>query len=73
MKILLRQTLSRLYYAGRNRWVSKCSLAHDFVKVERAARWLNAARLSGVEIALSYDHRGLRSRFTPHRQVAIDE
>ena len=74
MKVLLRNTGSGLYYAGKDHWVPNGSLARDFEEVERAARWLEDARLGGVEIALDYDDPGLRSRFDAHhRGVQIDE
>jgi hypothetical protein len=74
MKVLLRNTRSGLYYAGEDRWVSKGSSARDFKEVECAARWLEATRLSGVEIALGHDDPGLRSRFNAHhREILADE
>ena len=74
MKVLLRNTGSGLYYAGKDHWVPNGSLARDFEEVERAAMWLEDTCLSGVEIALSYNDPGLRSRFDAHhREIQVDE
>jgi hypothetical protein len=73
MKVLLRNTTSGLYYAGAHHWVAKAALARDFLEVSRAMRWLKAARIKGVEIALRLVDPGLRSRFTRARRGQADE
>jgi hypothetical protein len=74
MKVLLRNTRSGLYYAGEDHWVSKWSLARDFEDIESAVRWLDQTRGNEVEIALSYNDPGLRSRFdSHHREIRVDE
>ncbi len=73
MKVLLRNTTSGLYYAGAHHWVAKAALARDFLEVNRAMRWLKAARMKGVEIALGLVDPGLRSRFTRGRRAQSED
>ncbi len=63
MRILLRNAGTRRYYAGARQWVANADLAIDFGDAATALDFA-AATDEAAEIALAYDRRGLRSRFS---------
>ncbi len=56
MKVLLRHSESRLYYATGERWVTDPARAYDFDDVELAVQQAARERLFGMEIVLSCNY-----------------
>ena len=54
MKVLLRNTETRLYYAGNDQWTGDATQARDFEHVEHATRTHQRDRLKGMEAVLVY-------------------
>ncbi len=69
MRVLLRDRVTGLFYAGTNGWVAKQSDAWDCLELERAVRLRRINTLSETEIMLAYDHPGLRSPFNGKGRV----
>ena len=55
MKVLLRETKTRLYYAGTNQWTTDAQQARDFDEVERAIQLRRNEQLTDVEVVLRFD------------------
>jgi hypothetical protein len=55
MKVLLRNTESRLYYVGNGDWTPDSSQARGFEQIELAIQFHRAERLTAMEVVLSYD------------------
>ena len=55
MRVLLRQTRTKLYYDGRHQWTTDAGRAFDFDDVERAIKLGREAKLTEVEVVLAYD------------------
>ena len=55
MRVLLRQTKTRLYYAGPQGWTGDCNNAVDLEEVTKALALGHEAKLAGLEVVLSYE------------------
>jgi hypothetical protein len=55
MRVFLRNTKTRLYWAGSSAWAVASGKALDFISVPRAARFAYAEGLPEIEIVLKYD------------------
>jgi hypothetical protein len=58
MKVLLRQTKTRVYYVGAGRWTADVEQALDFGSVEHAIQLSLREGLSAVEVSLNFDDGG---------------
>ena len=55
MKVLLRNTATRLYYVGNGEWTPDSRQARGFEQVEEAVLCHRAERLTAMEVVLRYD------------------
>jgi hypothetical protein len=55
MRVLLRNTKTRLYCADSNGWAAAAGQALDFTSVPHAARFALDGRLPELEIVVRYD------------------
>ena len=55
MRVLLRQTKTKLYYVSLHQWIAEAKGAFDFDDVERAIKLSRDANLTEMEVVLSYD------------------
>jgi hypothetical protein len=55
MRVLLRQTKTKLYYVSLHEWIADAGSAFDFDDVERAIKLSRDANLTEVEVVLAYD------------------
>jgi len=55
MRIHLRDSKTKLYYAGPNQWVSEVCDAFEFERIERAAQLGHQHRFAEPEVVLSYE------------------
>jgi len=55
MKIHLRDSKTKLYYAGPDRWVAEGLNAFDFERIERAAQLSHQQSFAKTEVVLSYE------------------
>ena len=56
MCILLRDTTSKLYFQGPDRWTQEPSRAFDFRFIDRAMSYCQTWGLTGVELAFAYEN-----------------
>ncbi len=55
MRVLLRQTQTKLFYNDRHQWTADARSAVDFCDVQRAIKIGRDAQLKGVEVVLAFD------------------
>ena len=55
MKVLLRETKTRLFYAGTQQWITDAKQAWDFDRVEEAIRLSREEQLTDAEVVLRFD------------------
>lgn len=63
MRVVLRNEMTGLFYAGAQKWIPDPARALDFQTVESAHALSVDEHLDGTEVFLNYDDPGLRSRF----------
>jgi hypothetical protein len=55
MRVLLRNRITRLYYADPNGWAAGVGQAFDFISLPQATRFALDGSLPEIEIVLRYD------------------
>ena len=55
MRVLLRQTRTKLYYDAHHQWTTDARSALDFDDVDRAVKCGRQVRLPELEVVLAYD------------------
>ncbi len=56
MRTLLRHAATGRYYQSLGRWTVDPENAHDFGSITRAVSFAHKARLTDMEVALSFEH-----------------